>query len=289
MKYSYDDADLPFRRKRKSSEKGTVALYDEIMKTENKGVGMNIIIIYKNDGVSKMDLGLITAYQQKKNMHIVDFNGDLQRLYLLNWKIRNLSGLKKKIIKIIRFFNYYIKDLFDQTDDNFSWLKNKTIARQYKKIILRKLKFPVKMYKFREDLEMPIEDSELTNKIFTMMSIYGLLNEDYSIFEIKELQNITPDSHQKKSIPESEYNHQVLNACKLIKKRYTREQKITFLSKYDDYFKAHYFDVLVDTAVKDTSKIDLSGNQLVRAIKKDTHLKDFIELSDDDMFDMWNK
>jgi len=109
MKFSHDDTNLPFRRKRKSAEKKTVTLYDEIMKLENKGVGMNIIVIYKNDGVSKMDLGLIKAYQHKTNMHIVDFDGDLQRLYLLNWKIRDLSGLKKKIIKIIRFFNHYIK------------------------------------------------------------------------------------------------------------------------------------------------------------------------------------
>jgi len=145
------------------------------------------------------------------------------------------------------------------------------------------------MYKFREDLEMSIHDAELTNKIVTMMSIHGLLDEDFSIFETQELQNIAPDTHKKKNIPECEYNHQILNACRLIKKRYTREQKITFLSKHDDYFKAHYYDVLIDTAVKDTSKVDLSGNQLVRAIKKDNYLKDFIELSDDDMFDMWNK
>ena len=289
MKFSHDDTNLPFRRKRKSAEKKTVKLYDEIMKLENKGVGMNIVIIYKNDGVSKMDLGTIKAYHHKTNMHIIDFNEDLQRLYLLNWKIRDLSGLKKKIIKIIRFFNYYIKELFSQLDNDFSWLKDSSIVRRYKRVLLRKLKFPVKMYKFREDLELSIDDSELTNKIFTLMSIYGLLNEDYSIFETKELQNIIPESDKKKTIPESEYSHQVLNACKLIKKRYTREQKTTFLSKHDDYFKAHYYDVLIDTAVKDTSKVDLSGNQLVRAIKKDNYLKDFIELSDDDMFDMWNK
>jgi hypothetical protein len=290
MKFSYDDAELPFRRKRISAERKTVRLYDEIMKLRNKGVGMYIIVIYKNDGVTKMDLGLIKTYDSKKDMHIIDFDGDIQRLYLLNWKIRDLSGLKETIVKTIRFFNYYIKNLFDQKNNDFSWLKNKKTIEKYKIKLLQELKLPVKIYKFREDLEMiKNEDNKLTNKIFSMMSIYDLLNEDFSIFDKEELVNIKPNKYKKKTVPEYEYNHQILNACKLLKKRYTREEKITFLSENDDYFKSHYFDILIDTAKRDTLKSDFSGRKLVRAIKKDHELKDFIKLSDDEMFDMWCK
>lgn len=289
MRFSYDDAELPFRRKRISAERKTVRLYDEIMKLRNKGVGMYIIVIYKNDGITKMDLGLIKTYDSEKDMHIIDFDGDIQRLYLLNWKIRDLSGLKETIVKTIRFFNNYIKNLFDQKNNDFSWLKNKNTIEKYKIKLLQELKLPVKIYKFREDLEMTKEDDKLTNEIFTMMSVYDLLNEDFSIFDKEELVNIKPHKYKKKTVPEYEYNHQILNACKLLKKRYTREEKITFLSENDDYFKSHYFDILIDTAKKDTSKSDFSGRKLVRAIKKDDELKDFIKLSDDEMFDMWCK
>jgi len=290
MRFSYDDAELPFRRKRISAERKTVRLYDEIMKLRNKGVGMYIIVIYKNDGITKMDLGLIKTYDSKKDMHIIDFDGDIQRLYLLNWKIRDLSGLKETIVKTIRFFNYYIKNLFDQRNNDFSWLKNKHTIEKYKIKLLEELKLPVKIYKFREDLEMiKNEDNKLTNKIYTMMSVYDLLNEDFSIFDKEELVNIKPNKYKKKTVPEYEYYHQILNACKLLKKKYTREEKITFLSENDDYFKSHYFDILIDTAKRDTLKSDLRGRKLVRAIEKDDELKDFIKLSDDEMFDMWCK
>jgi len=297
---THDDLDLFYLRRRPSAEKGTIKLYDSLMQKKDKGVGDNIIITSKIEGESSSDVGCILHYDEENDMFFIQIGSSVQRLYFYNWKIRDLSFVKNKIKSTIKFYLNYMKELFELKNNDFSWLKNKEILDSNIKIVSEKLESIGTIFKYKEDIGIENNlNSPLSQCIYILMSIYEVLTEDFSIFEIDEFKNVEDSKSNLKQICEVDFNHKIVNAIRKIKKLspIQKKEKILYLAENDPFFDS-YFTLsksqsttkIEDYIDKDGKKrYDLSGKSFVKAIKRDNKtLGDFIDLKNDLDFKIWN-
>jgi len=300
--FSHDDLELHFLRRRSSAEKGTVKLYDALMKNNDKGVGSYIIVTSQINGEEYNEVGRILQYDKDTNMHIVQFTSNVQRLYFYNWKIRDLLFVKKKILGIIKFYSNYMRDIFALIDNNYTWLKNPEKVEKNKQIVLQKLKTIGTIYKYKEDIGVKNnEDSQLAHSIYILVSIYDVIKEDFIIFNDPELENIEDSEKTVKRVYEADFYSKIIVAMQFVQKycpHLKKDEKIMYLSENDPFFDTYFTTLTKGKSIllmKDyvdkngNIKKDLEGKSLVKAFEKDNEkLGDFIDLKDDLDFEIWN-
>ena len=295
---SEDDLLQKYQRKKDHAERGTVKIYDNLMSEPNKGVDKVIIISSELQGIETQEVGTILYYDKINKMHLIEISNKIQRLNLLNWKVRDMSQVKRTLKNLLSFFHFWMKDLFDFEENNFVWLKNSSKIKKNKDIILNKLQTVALIHKYREDLGISnLVNSSVEIDIYILMSILELLDEDYIIFSDEELQGII-DSQKEKSVTESDFMSKINYSGKLLdKKRCTREEKIGFLQENDISFN-EYFEKIPNSisTVNEKDFIDKKGfvkrdytrNKLEKAIKiENKEHGNFISLDGDRYWKLW--